>query len=144
MKLQLGFESLPYSGQATVKQRRSGRYYGQGKNTQQVANELEKRYAIVEAFYDMEEEHVIEMLEDAFAEDIEEVMTMEKPSRKGISDKSTRKVEAAFREKLDNHEFDGVITGVPTQTSVREGRPSFVQTGLYRKAFTVWVEGLED
>jgi len=145
MKLQLGFNSIPYSGQTTARQRRSGKgFYGQGKNTQQVANELEIRYNLVETFYNMEEDNIIDILEDAFAEDIDEILTMGKPSRKGISDRETKKIEAIFREKLDRHEYDGVISGVPTKASQREGRPSFVKTGLYRKAFTVWVEDLEE
>jgi len=145
MKLMLGFESLSYSSLATPRQRRSGKkIYGGGTNTQEVANRLERGYSIVETFYDMEEDNIVDIIEDAFLEDIEEVMTMGKPSKKGISDRETKKIEAMFREKLDQHAYDGVISGVPTEASIRDSRPSFVSSGLYRKSFRVWVEDLED
>jgi hypothetical protein len=132
--------------------------YGQGKSTVEVAVDLEARYSIVETFVDLEEDAIVEMLEEAFSEDVEDIMMMKRPSKKGFSDKDTDKLEAKFRRMLSARRYDGVIPGVPTLASLRgvshlrrhpyaknnPSRPSFIDTGMYQQSFRVWVEDMEE
>jgi hypothetical protein len=131
--------------------------YGQGKTTVEVAAEIEARFHVVETFWDLEENGIVEMLEDALADDIEDVMAMSKVSRKGISVKETDKIESRFRQNLTARKYDGVISGVPTKASLRgvshlrqnpyaarNSRPSFLDTGMYSRSFRAWVEDVDD
>jgi|SRR5215469_8277481 len=166
MKISLGFESYPYSMQSSrtraaisARPARGGfRGYGAGKTTQDVANELEVQYKIVETFVDMEEDFIIEIMETSLAEDVEKIVaSLGAISEHGISTADTDRIEQRFREALTQRRFDGVIPGVPTLSAMRgvshllpqpysrrnPSRPSFVNTGLYRSAFRAWVEDLE-
>lgn len=172
MKLHLGFEDYSYEARfteaspltRTVKARRprqptrTHQAYGEGKTTEQVAKELEDKYKIVETFWQLEEDNFVELLEEAFAEDIEDVMQMSEVKKaKGISDKETDKIEARFRQNLSSRRYDGMLPGVPT-TAAQRGvshlkqrpyakrgpRPSFVDTGMYQRSFRAWVEDVED
>ena len=122
-----------------------------------VAKVLEERYKIVETFYQLEEEFITELLEESFAEEIENVMMERRVSRKGLSDKSTDKIQAKFIDNLRRRRYDGMIPGVPTLASVRGvshlyaqpyaqrgSRPSFIDTGNYANSFRVWVEDVEE
>lgn len=169
MKLVLGFESYPYSARynaespltATVKKRRpkvlsrAQEGYGAGKTSGQVAQELEEKYKIVETFYELEEDFIVELIEEQAAMDIEQVMTMAEPSAdSGVSFEETDKIEKRFKQNLTSKRYDGLIPGVPTLASLRgvshlrqhpyaKGnpiRPSFFDTGLYASSFRAWVE----
>ncbi len=167
LKLVLGFDDTPYADRysekspltATVKKRRPKvmskpqEAYGEGKSAREVAKELEDKYKIVETFYDMEEDFIVSLIEDVMADEIEEIMTMGVPSKKGISSSDTDKIEKKFRQSLTSQAYDGVIPGVPTLASQRGvshlrqhpyagrgSRPSFVDTGLYMRSFKAWVE----
>jgi hypothetical protein len=70
-------------------------------------------------------------------------------SRTDYAAKSIQRGEELFRKMLDNKELDGQVAGVPTMASQRgyrfgrsnkPGRPSFVDTGLYRDSFRITVE----
>jgi hypothetical protein len=155
LKLHLGFDSVPYS--YPPKSTRKGRIspgYGAGKTTAQVAKELEQTYGIVEAFYNMEEDYLVRKIEDVMGEELEEVITMSRTTRKkAISDETTDLIEARFRRDLAARKYDGIIPNVPTTSSLRGvshlrrhpyakrgPRPSFIDTGLYRASFRAWVE----
>jgi hypothetical protein len=88
-------------------------------------------------------------------EELNEVLTMETTATqiKGLSTEETDKIETRFKQNLRRRRYDGVIPGVPTQTSLkgvshlfmkpyaRHGfRPSFIDTGLYMNSFRAWVE----
>lgn len=165
LKLNFGFENVPYveryspSSPLTARAKRKPKTmtraqesYGQGKTTVQVAKDLEQRYHIVETFYAIEEKSITKMLEEAFAEELEDVKIMARPSAKSISDAVTDKIEAKFRRSLTSRAYDGVIPGVPTLASLRgvshlrqhpyaarAPRPSFIDTGLYQRTFRAWV-----
>lgn len=128
--------------------------YGQGRTTKEVADDLEARYRIVETFWEIEGDDFIEMVEEAFADKIEDVMRMSPvPSAGRITDKATGRIEAKFRQNLTARKYDGVISGVPT-TAAQRGvshlyqkpyakrppRPSFIDTGMYSRSFRAWVE----
>lgn len=168
MKLNLGFEDFPYPARydagsplsASVRKRRPKllsrpqQTYGQGKTTGQIAAELERRYNIVDTFYAIEEDYIIDLIEEQALMDIDAVMTMEEPSRKGMSFSETDKIERKFRDNLAKRRYDGIIQGVPTLASLRgvshlkkrpyaksnASRPSFVDTGLYASSFRAWME----
>jgi hypothetical protein len=137
---------------------RAQQAYGQGKTTSEVAADLEARYKIVETFWEMEEDNFVEVIEEAFADDIEDVMQMgQVPKTGGISDRETDKIEKKFMQNLQSHKYDGVISGVPT-TAAQRGvshlyqkpyakrapRPSFIDTGMYQRSFRAWVEELDE
>jgi hypothetical protein len=126
--------------------------YGAGKTTQNVANELEVKYGIVGKFYELEEDNIVEMIEDAFGDELDQIMQMQKISRKGISDKYTDKIVDSFQKSLMSRRFDGILPNVPTKASLRGvshlrinpnagrgSRPSFVNTGMYLRSFRAWV-----
>jgi hypothetical protein len=143
MKLMLGFESISYSVAAPIRRRvkiRPTKSYGQGKTTSEVSKDLEERYKIVDTFYTMEEDYIIDLIEEQAALDIDEIMTMEAPSNKGVSFTETDKIEERFRQDLSRRKFDGAVYGVPTKAAQRESRQSFIKTGRYRSSFRAWME----
>jgi len=112
-------------------------YYKNRKSVKWVAEWLEKNYGIVETFS--------KMYADRIAREVQEVLLFyamrHRPyPRVMVLEESTN----LFRYALTNRKFDGVIAGVPTKRSLtRKGRfkkgkrPSFVDTGLYRKSLQV-------
>jgi len=164
MKLQLGFESLPYSLRytresplsATTKRRRPKKLsiyqqgYGIGKTTGMVADELEGKYKVVETFYNMEESNMIKDLENVYGNALE--LGMLGGSWDPFWDPSLV-YEPRFRRAISTRRFDGVIPGVPTRAA-KSGvshlradpfkpsaeRPSFMNTGLYMRSFKAWTE----
>jgi hypothetical protein len=163
MKLQLGFEDIPYAvrySQASpmlgsLKKRRPKKLstpqlsYGYGKTTGQIATELEKKYKIVETFYGLEEDHIVDNFEGVFVDGLKSGMSG------GAWDVVWNPVplEGKFRRSLSGRRFDGLIRGVPTlaaQKGVshlfrnpyaqRAPRPSFIDTSLYQRSFKAWME----
>lgn len=172
LKLHLGFEDHAYDvryeelsplARSTKSNRpkvmsRAQQAYGQGKTTREVAAELETKYKIVETFWELEEDNFIEVLEDAFAEDLEEVMQMSTTVKGPVLTKETEKIEAKFRRNLSNRRYDGIIPGFPT-TAAQKGvshlrkhpyaksnpsRPSAIDTGMYMRSFRAWVEETDE
>jgi hypothetical protein len=164
MKLQLGFENIPYSQRyapqspftATMKKRapknlsKPQQAYGQGKTVGQVAEEIEKKYHLVEVWYTFEEDFIVKNFEEAYALGMEDGM-MSGPWD-AVWDPAPA-LEPKFRQALSRRKFDGLIHGVPTraaQTGVshlrqnpyapRAPRPSFIDTSLYQRSFKAWTE----
>jgi hypothetical protein len=162
MKLQLGFEDTSYSARysrgspltATQKKRRpkvlslAQQAYGAGKTVGQVAEELEKKYGIVEAFYGMEEDFIVDSFEKAMIDGL--AWGMNGGSWDYVLD--TSQLEGKFRRAITSRKFDG-LRGVPTRAA-RMGvshlradpyrpsaeRPSFMDTSLYMRSFRAWTE----
>lgn len=153
MNIHFGFDDISYPGASSYVSR-AGMTYGEGKNTTQVAAELEERYKIVETFVQMEEDFIVSLVEDKMLEDLEEIVTMSEITKKrAISDENTDKLVEKFKRYISHRKFDGVIPGVPTLASLRgvshlrkhpyarrESRPSFRDTGNYVNSFRVWTE----
>jgi hypothetical protein len=118
--------------------------YGQGKNTVEVAKELEERYGIVEQFWNTEEDLFVGALEESFGDELEEVMSMEQPSKRGLSDEFTKAIEDQFRRNLQTRRYDGFLPNVPTKASTRDSRPSFIDSSLYMHSFRAWMEDVDD
>ena len=153
MNLHLGFEASSYTTSSNYVGRHSGVPYGEGKNSAQVAAELEERYGIVETFVRMEEDFIISIIEDKMGEDLDEIIGMSSISKKGISDQDTDKIVERFKRDIAHRRFDGLIPGVPTLASIRgvlhsrrhpyarrASRPSFRDTGNYVNSFRAWTE----
>ena len=156
MKLHLGFESLPYTMKSSRtravvgKGARIAKGYGEGKTSADVAKELEEKYNLVETFWGPVEDQVVELIEEAYIADIEAVLMEQKPpKKKAFGDKLTKKIEEAFRRYLDREEHGikttaaarGVSHLLPQPYSRKNPpRESFIDTGLYRASFRVWLE----
>ncbi len=163
MKLLFGFENIPYSARysrqspltATIKKRRpkvlsqAQQDYGRGKTVGQVAEDLEKRYGILEAFYGLEEDFIVKNFEEAVANG----MGIGMMGGSWDYDWDATPLEGKFRRALSGRKFDG-LKGIPTraaQTGVshlrvdvyKKGaspRPSFIDTGMYQRSFRAWTE----
>jgi len=156
MKLNLGFEAYPYTTKSSRTRKVLGKGarihkgYGAGKNTAEVAQELEEKYKLVETFWEAIEDTVVEKLEDVYADMIEDVLMMQEPSKKAFGDEYTQMIQENFRTFLDKEEH-GIKTAAaargvshllpqPYSKNNPKPRPSFIDTGLYRSAFRAWVE----
>jgi len=164
MKLQLGFENIPYSARysqqspltATMKKRRARRMskpqqdYGVNKTVGQVAEELEKKYGIIDTFYNLEENFIVDKFEVAYQNALD--LGMQGKSWDVTWDPSLTLVPR-FRQSLSQRRFDGIIRGVPTKAaqagvshlrrnpySPAASRPSFIDTSLYQRSFAAWTE----
>ena len=160
--INMGFESFPYparyQARSPVKLKgkmrfkpRSVRAYGANRTTKEVSQEIESKYHVVETFSEMEGPFIVDLIEGATVDAIEAIIEGRIPSLK-IQDSSTKEIEQRFRDNLDSRRYDGVISGVPTLAAQRGvdhtqhrpyakrgPRPSFVDTGLYKNTFRVWV-----
>jgi hypothetical protein len=170
MKIQLGFEDYPYAGRYSAqsplptarKMTKGGQMrkmtaaqvaYGQGKTTADVADALEKKFGIVEKFWEWEEDGVIKILEKSYSTSLESMMMGQPPLISMLTAQDTDKLIDKFRKNLTYKKYDGAIPGVPTRsaqagvshlrrdpTKSRPARPSFIDTGMYQRSFTVWEE----
>jgi len=124
--------------------------YGAGKTSGQVAEDLEKRYSIVETFYTLEEDFIVDKFETAYQSALDLGMTG--TSWDVVWDPAPTLVPR-FRRSLSGRRFDGIIRGVPTQAAQKgvshlradpyklsPPRPSFIDTSLYQRSFTAWTE----
>jgi hypothetical protein len=116
-----------------------------------VAEELEKKYKIVETFFNLEESNIIDDLEGAFSNAL--ALGMSGGSPQPIYDPSLV-YEPRFRRAISTRKFDGIIPGVPTRAArmgvshlrvdpFKKGaaeRPSFMDTTLYMRSFRAWTE----
>jgi hypothetical protein len=153
MKLNFGFEDYPYSVLGTAKsplakysvykKRRYSKRYGENKTTGEVAQELEEKYGILDMFFEMEEDNIDDIIEDTFFEYAENVMMMQDYDKHALHER-VAKLENKFKYALSNRRFDGRITGAPTKASLKEGRASFIKSGLYRQSFRAWVDDSEE
>ena len=140
LKLYLGFEDRPYSIRHVTPGRRKyirGSKYGQGTSSAQVAESLEERYGILESFVE-EETTIQDIIEDVFGERIEQVLAGLEYDKNDMA-KRTPDIEKAFRTMLGMEMLHTRGT-VPTAAATREGRKSFIRTGLYQSSFRAWVE----
>jgi len=145
MKINLGFSSMGYA---------SGGKYGRGKTSTEVAKQIETNYKLVEKFFELEQNNIMEMLVDAYRKGLEVIMEKQTVAKAVITGGAIEKIEQKFRQDLTESRYDGLIPGVPTRAAKRgvshqlahpyakgnPQRPSFIDTGTYRDSFTVWIE----
>lgn len=155
MKLNLGFEAFPYTTKSSRTRKVLGKGvrihkgYGVGKSSAEVAAELEERYQLVETFWNQVEDKLVDELEGAYAENIEDILMMQQPPKKLVSDDFTNKIVDDFKSYLDREEHGiktlaarrGVSHLLPRPYSrSNPSRPSFIDTGLYKGSFRAWTE----
>lgn len=112
-------------------------YYKNRKSVKWVADWIEKNYGIVELFS--------KMYQSEIAQEVQEVLLFyalrnKRSPRVMVLERSTK----LFQRALTNRKFDHKVAGVPTKRSLtRKGRfkskprPSFVDTGLYRRSLQI-------
>jgi hypothetical protein len=113
--------------------------YLDGKRTTgEVAEILESKYGIMDVFYEMHGQDVA----DDVARAAERALKSNKPLADGVDVSNIKRV---FRSFIMGREMDGRAPGVPTQASLDRPRkrgkssPSFVESGMFLRNFTVWV-----
>lgn len=102
-----------------------------GKTTADVGEELENDYGIVE-FY-------VEHHWDDIAKNVGLVIADKFYETDDKTPVAMANIEQDFVTMLDMQEMDGRI-GIPTAQSLIDGRPSFIDTGLYSDSFRSWVD----
>lgn len=102
-----------------------------GTTTEEVADELEEQYSIVNFFVDTHWDDIAKNIGLVIANRFYGNADDESSPMDGI--------EHSFREMLDNEELNGTL-GVPTGPALSQNRPSFIDTGLYRESFSAWVD----
>jgi hypothetical protein len=165
--LNLGIIDIPYAAQnyATPKSPKAmlgaakrgkvsaPKYQGNQRTTGDVAEILEKRYAIMDTFFDLHKNDIVGALEGSLAGALENVLAGG-PGTMSATAEGESAIETMFKQFLSNREMDALgIKGIPTKAA-REGvshrfkhpyarrpeRPSFIDTGLYQSNFKAWVE----
>jgi hypothetical protein len=157
--LHMGFLNVPYSAksmaapmraaksEASRKQRRG---FTKTMTAEAVANILEEKYNILETFSELNQEEIMQPINEAFNNAAVELLS---ERRKFTSERmakymkpKTDRIEKLFRQFLDMEEMSG-RSGIPTQAALsgkgrRSHKPgkSFIDTGIYRAAFTAWVD----
>jgi hypothetical protein len=124
--------------------------YGQGKTTGEVATDLEKKYGIVEKFFTLEENFIVDAFENSYLNAMELGMLS---GSWGVAWDPSITLEPKFKRSLSSRRFDGLIPGVPTLSAQkgvshlrkdpygqRGSRPSFIDTSLYQRSFKAWTE----
>jgi len=139
MKLRLGVVDVAHPGSP-------------GTSTGDVAEILEKKYHIMEAFFQQHETEIVALLEASMADAFEDALR----GGAGVADMTAAEsgIETLFRFWLSRGGLDGLAPGVPTAAALRGvshrrkhpyarrgPRPSFIDTGTYVAAFKAWVSG---
>jgi hypothetical protein len=127
-----------------------------GQTTGSVAELLEAKYHIMQTFAEQLHPDVISTaVEEAVRGKVENLM-MGAPGGEYDSPferLDLSRIEEAFRDSIDNREYDGVLSGVPTQAAQRGinhrlkrpyskqnlERPSFFDTGTYHASMRAWL-----
>lgn len=121
--------------------------------TGDVAEILEAKYGVMEAFWRVKADRITRALERAMSDAIE---TLVKTGR-SVSPwgDAAGEIESLFRDFIDSREAERVgIMGTPTQAALRgvnhrlkhpyakgnPRRPSFKDTGLYSRSFRFWAD----
>lgn len=126
-----------------------------GMTTFGVAQILEDKYGVMQAFADLHMPEIVGALEDAISGSIQSLF---QGGSGAISSNALAAGESliqnTFMKFLDERGFDGLLPGVPTQAAQRgvnhrlmrpyaksnPARPSFIDTGLYQANFRAWVD----
>jgi hypothetical protein len=123
--------------------------------TGDVAQWLENRYHVVEHFWELHGQEVADDFADSLSGSLESFL-MGAPADLNPYGTALSKTEDRFRQMLSLRELDQLgYPGIPTMaakrgvssrhksgfTKNRQPRPSFLDSGLYSRSFTAWVEG---
>lgn len=139
--LHLGVLDIPYADEA-------------GKTTGDVAEILEAKYGIMQAFYDRHQNGIAEDMAQSLEGALESILMGAPPAAViRAAQAATGKIETRFKQFLSKREIETMgIGGVPTEAAIKgvshrmkkrkKGRrPSFIDTGLYQQSMKAWVDG---
>lgn len=138
MKLHLGVMDIPYENENTT--------------TGDVAELLEKKYHIMQTFFDRYGDDIAQMMSNDLAAGLESLMLGE-PVPVDPFAESMSQVHHLFSAFLYNKEMDG-LTGIPTQRALKgiskrfknrqgpKNRASFIDTGDFERSMRAWVSGV--
>ena len=151
MRLHLGVIDVPYAQAPSKRRRRKVRAGTQ--TTGDVAGWLEDRYHVMEHFWNLHADDVVQALEGSLQGAIDNLL-MGAPMSVSAFGQAETAIEDRFKRMLAERELDVLgFPGIPTgaaqrgvshrhkRPNVRRGpRPSFIDTGLYQASFKAWVE----
>ena len=138
-RLRLGFVETVYPERTAKRSKKTGRFMG-AVTTTEVADILEESYNIVHTFSEKKANLMANDLEDAMAKALERYIEKGTVSPNPLGPAVTA-IKRRFKKFLNSGEMERMgFDNIPTRVALREGRPSFVDTGLYRDSFTAWVE----
>jgi len=162
VKIVLGVVDIPYADTSETKPKMTGRVKrgrkaakpeatSGAKSTGEVAEILEGKYGVMQAFYTKHETDIASQIEDVLQGQIENIMAGSPISANPLAE-ATSGIEDMFKQFLSGGEIESMgIEGVPTQAALdrvnhrlKRGkgpdRPSFIDTGLYQASFAAEVE----
>lgn len=163
LTLHLGVIELPYveapTPQTRLPKARKGKQRPRkppvakagGQTTGDVADILERKYHVMETFYEVHEEEIADDFAQAMAGALEDLLVGAPPSAQPYAAAESA-LQARFKTFLESKEMDELaVDGVPTKASLRGvnhrlkikrggPRPSFIDTGLYESSFVAWIE----
>ena len=119
---------------------------GKITSTGTIADILEAKYGIMEAFAEIRHVDISKAIAPAMEKYFQSVANGEKPNLR-LFEQASNRVRVVFKQFLLEKEMDGLVDGVPTKASLtgkgrRSGRPgaSFVDSGLYSDHMRIWAE----
>lgn len=163
MKLVLGVVDIPYlervepSKQVNArlrKHRKAKKVKFLVSSTGEVAEILEAKYGVMQAFFNKHQNDIARSLEQSIANQLENVLVGGPIPSNPMVD-ATGQIETMFRHFISNREIEGMgIVGVPTEAALKgvnhrfkhpyaksnQRRPSFRDTGLYEAAFAAEIK----
>lgn len=159
--LHLGVIDIPYANPpAEMKKNRTHPAHSPGtETTGDVATWLENKYHVVEVFYSLYEDQIVDDVANAMGDAVDALMSgAPVDSIDPFSPGALSAIQTRFKQFLSNQEIEGLgIPGVPTQAALdgvshrhksgftrgRKRRPSFIDTGLYQASFIAWADSKE-
>ncbi|CAB4132097.1 hypothetical protein UFOVP136_38 [uncultured Caudovirales phage] len=147
MKLHLGIKDLPY-GHA------HGSHGNANATTGEVAEKLEKKYGVMEEFFNLHDAEIVETIAETLADSLADYLSGIPSNNDNVNDEISKDIKHLFKKTIIGKEFDGKIDGVATQASLggvnhrkkkgvnrnRGVRPSFYDTHLYADSFEAWLD----
>jgi hypothetical protein len=160
--LNIGVIDLPYAYDQEVeapiskkgKARKKTKKVQLSITTGEVAEYIENEYHVMETFYEVYQEKIIESLSEAILGDLDNTLNG-RPPNPDLFAPAAAEIELWFKRFLSTREIETVgVAGVPTQaaldgvnhrlkhpySSSNARRPSFIDTGLYQSSVKVWIE----
>lgn len=139
--LHLGVVDVPYLAKGST-------------TTGDVAEILERRYGIMATFYEVNQDQIVQLLEEAMGSKLETLLLGGPTGERLFSDADFDGINELFRAFLDQRGMDGRAPGVPTAAALagvdhrllhpyarsNPARPSFIDTGQYQASFRAWVD----
>ena len=147
--LYLGVVDVPYDNKGSKSGKSASK--SEPSTTVTVAQALEEKYGVMQAFYDSHQKDISQAITDSVAGALETVVM-----GGHIGDpfaEAGQAIQSEFRTFLMSAEIESMgIAGVPTQASLErrslrfkgkvadKPRPSFIDTGTYELSMRAWIE----